>query len=294
MQKISPHLWFDKNAMQAAKFYLKIFPKSKVTHNVLYKNSGPNSDMDVLTLAFELAGYEFMAINAGPEFSLNPSISFFISCRTPKDVDVLYKKLSKGGSVLMPLDKYPFSEKYAWINDKFGVSWQLFVGGKKQQISPALLFTQDNFGKLDDALKYYTTVFPKSKIDMIARYGKEMPTQTGKIMYSDFTLAGQKFIAMESNLNHTFKFNEAVSFFVKCKDQKEVDYYWNKLTKNGGSEWPCGWLKDKYGVSWQIVPTGLDKLLDPKKGERAKRAMDAMMQMKKLDVAKLKKAFAGK
>ncbi|HLP79620.1 MAG TPA: VOC family protein [Acidobacteriota bacterium] len=293
MQKISPYLWFDNNAKEAVDFYVKIFPKSKINSEHTYKNSGPNSDMDVYTVDFNLNGFQFMAMNAGPDFKFTPAISFFVTCKTTKEVDELFEKLSSdGGSVLMALGKYPFSEKYAWVNDRFGVSWQLFMGENKQKIMPAMLFTQDKFGMLEEAMDFYTDVFEKGSVNQTSRYGDEEPTQKGKIMYAHFTLDGVDFVAMESNKQHPFTFNEAVSLYIKCKDQTEVDYFWEKLT-DGGQEQPCGWVKDKYGVSWQIVPEQLDKLMRTDEPGSA-RAMAAMMQMQKLDIQQLQDAYDGK
>ncbi|HEX2630400.1 MAG TPA: VOC family protein [Chitinophagaceae bacterium] len=156
-----------------------------------------------------------------------------------------------------------------------------------QKITPYLWF--DN--NAEEAISFYSSIFKDSKMTDCARWGKGGPVPEGTIMTATFELAGQKFLAL--NGGPMFKFNEAVSFLVDCKDQEEVDYYWNKLTE-GGAEQPCGWLKDKYGLSWQIIPRQLSQLIGHKDREKAGRALQAMMQMKKIDVAKLEAAFEGK
>ena len=196
----------------------------------------------------------------------------------------------------MPLDKYPFSERYGWIEDKYGVSWQIIFTKESftQNIIPAFLFTQDLCGKAKEAVENYVRIFPESKIDMILKYGKnEFNEKKENIMYSKFTLAGEYFIAMDSGMNHAFKFNEAISLIVNCKDQKEIDYYWGKLSAVPESE-QCGWLKDMYGVSWQIAPKEMNEMMDKGTPEQIARVTQAFLLMKKFDVAKLTQAYEGK
>jgi predicted 3-demethylubiquinone-9 3-methyltransferase (glyoxalase superfamily) len=156
----------------------------------------------------------------------------------------------------------------------------------KQKITPFLWF--DN--QAEDAMNFYISVFKNSKVGEIARYGEAGPGPAKSVMTATFELDGQHFIAL--NAGPHFKFTEAISFVIDCQDQEEVDYYWNKLTE-GGQESQCGWLKDKFGLSWQVVPTMLSKLFNTPDKEKANRAMKAMMQMKKLDIASLQKAYDG-
>ena len=147
-----------------------------------------------------------------------------------------------------------------------------------------MLFTGSQFGKAEEAINFYTRVFDNSSADLVIHYPKE-DNNAGKVMYSAFKLNQQDFIAMDGPGAHDYTFNEAVSFVVNCETQKEIDYYWNNLTKDGGQESMCGWLKDKFGVSWQIVPAIIGKLMsDPQKGQRV---MKEVLQMKKLDMEKL-------
>jgi len=297
MQKITPFLWFDNNAEEAMNFYTSVFKNSKVVHIKRYPDVAMNEHMEgmqgkVLTGVFELNGQQFMALDGGPIFTFTPAISFFVNCETEEEIDELWKKLSENGKVLMELNKYPWSEKYGWTNDKYGVSWQLMLSHQKQHISPALLFTGDKYGKAEEAITFYTSLFPNSSVTAMQKRGPQQAEgeKEGTVEYAAFTLNGQEFHAMEGNQGHTFTFTEATSFLVNCETQEEIDHLWEKLSAVPESE-QCGWLKDKYGVSWQIVPTVLNQYLSDPDQEKANRAMQAMLQMKKIDIAKLKAAY---
>ena len=154
-----------------------------------------------------------------------------------------------------------------------------------QKITPCLWFDTEG----EEAAEFYTSVFPNSRITDIARYGSAGPRPEGTVMTVTFELEGQEFVAL--NGGPEFTFNEAISFQVGCKDQEEVDAYWSALSE-GGEEGPCGWLKDKFGVSWQIVPTRLTELISDPDPERSQRAMQAMLQMKKIEIEGLERAAA--
>ena len=156
-----------------------------------------------------------------------------------------------------------------------------------QKIMPCLWFDD----RIEEAAKFYTSVFPDAKITHTSRYGDTGPLPKGKVLTMLFELAGQEFMAL--NGGPQFKFSEAISFFVKCETQKEVDHYWNSLTADGGAESMCGWLKDKFGLSWQIVPNALTRYLTDKDAKKAERVMQAMLQMRKIDIAVLDRAYAG-
>lgn len=293
MSKISPFLWFDNNAEEAVYFYTSIFENSKILKVTRYndasaKASGRPVD-SVLTMSFQLEGQTFTALNGGPHFKLNESISFFVYCKSDDEIEKLYNKLSEGGNVNMPLDKYDWSDKYAWVKDKFGVSWQLDVDkiNSPQKIVPSLLFVNEKFSKVKVAVNHYTKIFPDSKIIFEVSNPKNENKTEETLAFAQFSLCASLFNAMSGGGKHNFDFNEAFSFVVNCKDQDEVDYYWSKLTANGGMESQCGWLKDKFGVSWQIVPTRLMELLNDSNQAKAQKAMTAMLQMKKIIIADL-------
>ena len=237
---------------------------------------------------FELEGIQFMGLNGGPMFKINPSISFFVYCKSEEEIDKKWKQLSDGGSVLMALNKYPWNDKYGWCQDKYGVNWQLMLHDPAgQKIVPSFMFTQEQSGRAEEAINFYTSIFDNSKIEFISRYEKGEGDVEGHIKHARFTLNGQVFVAMESSGPHQFKFNEAVSIVVPCDDQEEIDYYWNKLTE-GGKESQCGWLKDKFGVSWQIVPTVLGKLMSSP--EKSKKVMEVVMRSIKFNIKELEEA----
>jgi len=295
MQKVTPHLWFDKEAEDAVKFYTSLFPNSKTGNASRYGKEGFEihrmPEGTVMTQDFQIAGLSIIALNGGPVFKFNPSVSFTVSCSEVAELDRLWSALSDGGSILMPYQEYPFSKKYGWCNDKFGLSWQLGLSEESLSVTPSLIFTGDKAGKAKEAMDFYTSVFKNSKIEFTYPYGAgKEPDKPENLAHAVFYLEGQKFIAMDSAREHGFTFNEAISFLVNCDTQDEVDYFWNKMSANPASE-QCGWLKDKFGVSWQIVPQQLSKLIsDPNKG-KAGRVMNAMLQMKKLDVKKLQEAY---
>lgn len=295
MQKVILNLWFDHNAKEAADFYTSVFADSKINSLSYYPKTEEEGLADfqkdlagkVLTVDFELSGYHFIAINADTTFKPNPSISFFYTCNSKEESDELWKKLSEGGKALMELGEYPFSKYYGWVQDKYGFSWQLMLnnpeGDKRPKIVPSLLFTKEKDGQAKEAMEFYTSVFKDSEVSKnLNTYPPEMGAdREGKISYADFRLFDQWFAVMDGGQEHEFSFNPAISLMVNCEDQKEIDYYWEKLSANPEFE-QCGWLEDKYGVSWQITPANIEELL------KVPGAFKRMMHMKKLDIAKLK------
>lgn len=204
----------------------------------------------------------------------------------------MWKKLAEGGTVRMPLQEYPFSNYYGWIEDRFGISWQLMLtdpkGEPRPSIIPSLLFTKEMRGKVEEALNFYVSVFKEnSHMGMVAHY------PAGDVqgaMFAEAQLAGQWFAAMDGDAADVFSFNEATSFRIETQDQEETDYFWNALSKDGGADSQCGWVKDKYGFSWQIVPKRLIELLSDPNTAKADRALMAMLKMQKSVIADLEKA----
>jgi len=283
-QLITTCLWFDNQAKEAGALYCKLFPGAKIV-----------AQTPIVT-EIEIAGQHITLLDGGPIYRPNPSISLFYNCETEEEINKIWEAFSKDGFLQMPLDKYPWSEKYGWISDKFGISWQLNLGTPKlgsaealpQKITPFLLFVGDQYGRVEEAIQHYTSIFKNSGTGEIVRYSKnEQPDQEGKIKHARIDLDGQQFMLMESAHAHKFAFNEGVSLTIHCNTQDEIDYYWEKLTQNG-EESRCGWLKDKFGVSWQVIPTVLGKLMnDPNK---AGKAAKAFMQMRKFEIEKLVQA----
>lgn len=293
-QRISPHFWFDREAIEAAEFYTSIFPNSKVTFETQIRGT-PSGDCDIV--GFEIMGFEFQAISAGPLFKPNPSISIMVNFDPSQDkdarnrIDEVWELLSEGGKILMALDQYPFSERYGWVQDKYGFSWQLIYtdpeGDDRPLIIPALLFVSDTCETAEEATDFYLSVFKNAKRGAIARYPAGMePNREGAVMFTDFKLEGQWFAAMDGSANmHDFAFNEAVSLVVNCSDQMEIDYYWANLSAVPEAE-QCGWIKDKYGISWQIVPRNWDEIMST----NPDKVIREMLKMKKIIIAELEKA----
>ncbi len=293
MHGITPHLWFNTEAVEAAKFYCETFPGSRVTSVVTLPDT-PSGDVDVV--AFELFSQTFMAISAGPLFRFNPSVSFAVTCETPDEVDRYWQRLSPGGSVLMELGSYPFSDRYGWITDRYGLSWQVSLaadGEVGQRITPTLMFVGDVCGRAEEAIRSYTSVFPNSGVDMVVPYGPDAaPNTEGDVMYASFRLAGQQFAAMDSALDHDFGFNEAISFLVNCDDQDELNQYSDALSAAPEAE-QCGWVKDRFGLSWQISPTDLDRMMTEGSDEQVARVTEAFLAMKRFDLTELQRAYKG-
>jgi len=298
MQKIIPHVWFDKEAKEAANFYVSVFPDSKITSSTVLKNT-PSGDCDVL--AFELSGYRIEAISAGPYFKINPSVSFMVNFDPSQDSDAekhlneTWEKLIDGGKALMPIDTYPFSKRYGWVQDKYGVTWQLILtnpeGEPRPFIMPSIMFANELFGKAEEATNYYMEVFKDSKRGTLARYPEGMaPGAKGKIMFTDYMLENQWLTAIDAPGPHEFGFNEGISLIVKCDDQAEIDYYWEKLSKTPEAE-QCGWCKDRYGLSWQIVPRVMDEIMNSGNEEKIARVTEAFLKMKKFDIKTLEEVY---
>ncbi|HSM54922.1 MAG TPA: VOC family protein [Candidatus Sulfomarinibacteraceae bacterium] len=294
--KIIPYLWFDDQAEEAIDFYVSAFNDARVGHLTRYGEAGPGPEGSVMIATFEVEGQPFMALNGGPQFKFTPAISFFINYATEEALDAVWQKLAEGGTELVPLGKYPFSDKFGWIQDKYGLTWQLHLAGEDyegQKVMPFLLFAGEHHGKAAEAVDLYTSLFGDSNILTMLRYGaadEEQGEVEGTVQHARFALNGQEFMAMDSNKAHDFIFTEAISLYVNCETQEEVDAYWDALT-DGGEEQPCGWLKDKYGVSWQIIPRRLGELMQDEDPQRAQRVTEAMLQMTKIDIAALERAY---
>ncbi len=310
-QKIIPHLWFDKEAKEATNFYTTLFPNSKVTNTTTITGT-PSGDCDIVS--FSLSGQDFMTISAGPYFKFTPAISFMVNfdpsqdANAAKQIDEVWMKLSEGGKVMMEIGEYPFSKRYGWIQDKYGFSWQLILtnpeGEERPLIIPSMLFVGDKCGKAEEASNFYLSVFSAkgqsasggndTKRGVIAKYpaGSE-PNKEGTVMFTDFKLLDMWFAGMDGGGQHNFDFNEALSFIVNCDTQEEIDYYWGKLSAVPESE-QCGWLKDKYGVSWQIVPTAMKEMMASGDKEKIGRVTQAFLKMKKFDIETLNRAYEGR
>jgi predicted 3-demethylubiquinone-9 3-methyltransferase (glyoxalase superfamily) len=301
VKPITPHLWYDTQAKEAAEFYCSVFPDSRIETSTRLRNT-PSGDCDLLY--FKLCGQPFMAISAGPIFKFNPSISFIVNFDPSRDaqareyLDTLWAALIDGGRALMPLDAYPFSPRFGWVQDRYGLSWQLILsnpgGEPRPMIVPSLMFTGEVCGKAEGAGAFYRSVFDDSHAGRsVPRPADMAPDREGTMMYSDFRLGDTWFAAMDSARPHGFGFNEAISFIVSCRNQAEIDRYWAKLSSVPASE-VCGWCKDRYGLSWQVAPIAMDEVMASGDQATIDRVVQALLPMHKVDLAKLEAAAAGK
>ena len=294
MQKIVPNLWFDHNAAEAAAFYASVFPEAHVTATQYYPSEGlPDFQLEFagkeLVVEFEIGGYRFVAINAGPEFTINPSVSFMLNFDPSVDssarehLDELWASLAEGGQELMPLGEYAFSQHYGWVQDRYGVSWQLILtdpaGEPRPFVIPTWLFGNGVQNRAGEAVDFYTSVFPGTRVGTLVHYPEQVgPAAPGSVMFCDLEILGQWFVAMDSGAEQDFSFNCGVSLMVECADQAELDYYWNQLSAVPEAE-QCGWCADRFGVSWQVVPANLGELM------QAPDSYQTLMGMKKIDIA---------
>ncbi|MEZ4996011.1 MAG: VOC family protein [Bacteroidales bacterium] len=273
---IYPSIWCDNNAREAADFYISVFPETKV------------SDENPVVVMLEMSGQRLMLINGGDMFRPNPSISLMYLTASQGEVEEIYSKLVAGGKAMMPLGEYPFSKKYGWVEDRYGVSWQLYTGEEEhiiQKLVPTLMFLGRNNGKAEEAVGFYTSVLPDAQPRGMLRYTGAEGEVAGNIQHGEFMISDYLFMIMDSSMSGEFNFTEGVSLVVECDTQAEIDIFWNVLTSAGGEESMCGWLKDRYGVSWQIIPTMLPALM-----ASSPRVTEELLKMKKLDIRKLTEA----
>lgn len=273
MQTILPAIWFDQNAREAFDYYTSIFPSATILHTT-----------PVVTEA-ELLGVRFIGINGGPMFKPNPSISFMVICENEQELDRLWTNLSGGGNTLMPLGSYPWSNRYGWLEDKYHVSWQLYLGDPKstnqQRIVPVLMYCGAQQGNCHGALEWYGNLFKNFRQQGILQYPEGImkdQVQHAQFIAEDFTL-----MAMDSGVPQPYTFTEGISLTILCKNQDDIDYYWDTITLNG-TESMCGWCKDAYGVSWQIVPENIEQYM------KTPAAVRTLMQMKKIIIRDLEQA----
>jgi predicted 3-demethylubiquinone-9 3-methyltransferase (glyoxalase superfamily) len=295
---IVPCIWLDDQAEQAAAFYVQIFADSRALATSRYPESSANPSGrppgSVLAVDLSIAGQRFTLLNGGPMFAPNPSVSFFVRAGGAAEVDRVFAALAEGGEVMMPIGTYPWSERYGWVKDRFGVSWQIIAGERapgSAVIVPCLMFSGAQHGRAEDAMRVYTSIFPASHITAVARYeAGEGPV--GNVKHGRFELAAQEMVAMDSHLAHHITFDEGLSLQVMCDDQETVDRLWAALGE-GGSPGPCGWLKDRFGLSWQVVPSRMTAWMTSADAAARERVFAALMTMKKLDLAALERAHAG-
>lgn len=294
MQKIIPFIWFEDKVEEIANWYVSIFPNSKIISTSVLPDT-PSGEAKIVSLSLNGTEFQFMA--AGPLANRNPSFSYMVACQTVEEVENLWSLLSSDATIMMPLAEYPFSQKYGWLKDQYGVSWQIMHDGgmsEVQRITPCLMFVGEVYGRAEEAMNLYCSLFGGELMPgHISRYiANQLPDQEGKINYARFQIKDQQFVIMESAHEHQFNFNEMQSLVVRCEDQKEMDEIWDKLSFDPKSE-QCGWLKDKYGVSWQMTSYKIEEMMTKGSKEQLQRVVKAFLPMKKPDLEMIEKAFNG-
>jgi predicted 3-demethylubiquinone-9 3-methyltransferase (glyoxalase superfamily) len=283
MKKIYPCLWFHKDIEAAAELYSRAFRDFRILGKSVYPQAtsriAGKQPGEIMTLDVEFGQQSFLLLNGGPHFDLNPALSFTINCTNAEEAKSKWATLSQGGKILMAFDRYPWSANYGWCQDRFGVSWQIIEADRPSKIIPSFLFANKIMGRGKEAIDFYTAMFSSGKIDELHYH-----PDSQLIAHAQFVLAKQDFILTESPIAHDFDFSTATSLCISCASQEEIDKYWNHLCQ-GGREEACGWLKDKFGFSWQIVPSLVEKLM--RNPATAEKAMEALLKMKKPDLAKL-------
>lgn len=291
-QSIIPCIWFNEDVETIADWYVSIFPDSFVDYTTKLMNT-PAGETTVVTLS--VAGQFFQFLQGEPWKERNPSMSFMVSVGTVEEIDSLWEELSDGADVLMPLTSYDFSERYGWLKDRNGISWQIMHDGgmEMQTVTPCLLFTGESFGRAEAAMNDWISIFRDSYLldGQLSRYGEEHGEELeGKLNYARFVLSGREFVVMDGGGEHDFTFNEMQSLIVFCNTQEEVDRVWEQLSAVPEAE-QCGWLKDRYGVSWQVIPWEMEEMMTVGTSEQLERVVEAFLPMKKIDIATIRKAY---
>ena len=280
-QVITPAMWCDGTADEAAQFYTDVFRDTSIVEQV------PG-----IAATVSIHGFRLSLINGGNQYAPNPSISCILNFdpllfggeeQARAYLDELYERLSTGG-VLMELGEYPFSPRYAWVRDRFGMTWQLMLtdpdGDPRPFVIPSFMFGGTNHANAEEATDAWIALFDNSRRGALYRYEEGGPLDAGTVMFTDFTLRGTWMAATDSGTFHDFTFTPGVSMIVSCRDQEEIDRYWAGLSAVPEVE-RCGWCVDRWGVSWQVVPHNIAELM----ANAATR--DKILHMGKIDLAKL-------
>ncbi|UWF77627.1 MULTISPECIES: VOC family protein [Microbacterium] len=291
-QKIVPNVWFQGYAEEGGAFYADALPRTASDVVSRYPDDVPRWQEDfagkALTVDVVVDGYRITLINAGREFTPNPSISFILNFDpllfdgeegARRALDDTWAALSDGGEVLMALDAYPFSARYGWVQDRYGVSWQLMLtdpaGDPRPFVIPQLMYTGAVQGRAREAAEFYISLFDDAALGTVV---PRPEGEAGEVLFGEFRIGDQWFSMMDSDIAHDFGFTPGVSLEVRCRDQAEIDRLWEALSAVPEAE-QCGWLADRYGVSWQIVPENMGELMS------RPGAWERLLEMKKLVIA---------
>ena len=280
-QLITPAIWCNGDADEAARFYADVFREARVVEQA------PG-----LAATVSIHGFRLSLINGGDQDTPNPSISCILNFdpllfggedQARTYLDELYERLSTGG-VLMELGEYPFSPRYAWVQDRFGMTWQLMLtdpaGEPRPFILPSFMFGDPNHANAEEATEAWINLFDDAHRGALYRYEEGGPMEAGTVMFTDFTLRGIWMTARDSGASQDLTFTPGVSMIVSCRDQEEIDHYWAGLSAVPEAE-HCGWCVDRWGVSWQVLPHNIAELM----ADASTR--EKLLHMGKIDLAGL-------
>ncbi len=273
-----PIFWFDRSARAAMQLYEAAFPGAEITLD------------NGFLFELKLNGSVIGAMNGGPMYRPNKTLSVFVELPSPAAVDAAYQVLgSERSQVYLELNTYDWSQRYVWLVDEWGVNWQLVCkAGSEAKFSPALLFTGQQAGMGEEAIKLYSSCFPEAKVLLKQTTATSSAIESGGIVQAQLELGDDTLMLSDSTAADQATFTEGGSLMVLCQSQAEIDHYWQRLIAGGGSAGRCGWLKDRFGVSWQIVPRELSAWMS--NPARAPRVGQALQQMTKLNIAELQQA----
>ncbi|GAA4479619.1 VOC family protein [Microbacterium panaciterrae] len=297
-QRIIPNIWCDRNAEEVGAFYASVFDNTSSRVTGRYPADGlPEFQQEFagqpVVVDVDLDGFRISLINAGSEFHPTPAISFLVNVdarRFDGDegaarawINRTWTSLGEEGLALMDIGEYPYSALYGWIEDKYGVSWQLKLTDPTaetvDEIVPMLMFNGAVQSRAEEAVELYISLLPGSGSRRVVEYPlTQMPDVGGNVRYEEFRLAGQDFAVAASPADYDISFTPGLSLQVDCDGQDEIDRLWDALSAVPAAE-QCGWLTDPFGVSWQIVPSNMAELM------QRPHAYEHMMQMKKLVIA---------
>lgn len=284
--KFAPCLWVDNQVEEMTVLYTKVFENGKPLKTLYFLEDAHGKIGDILTQSVQLANQEFILLNGGPEFKATPSISYMVTCTSETQLQVLWQELSEGGKLLMNLAIYPEVGQFGWLEDRFGISWQFSLdqSSSSQKITPCFMFSGEQYGNASSAVAEWIEVFQSGEI--LEHYSNG--DSTTKL--SKFTLHQQEFMAMDSAVDYGFTFSLANSFYVYCENQKEIDRLWTAITSKG-TEMPCGWMGDRFGVAWQTVTRDMNTMLDRKNLTKALAVTQAVYGMMKIDSEELRRIY---
>lgn len=294
MQRIVPNVWCQGNAAEVGEFYSAVLPKTSAEVTMSYPAQDlPDFQSDFagqpLVVDVSVGGYQIRLINAGTEFRPTPALSFILNMdplmfdggeeEARTCIHSVWEAFADGGEVRMALGEYPHSKLYGWVEDRFGVNWQLMLtdpaGNQRPTLIPQFLFTGP-VAQAQQAIDLYSGLLPDSGTGMVV----PKPGDSGAILFAEFHLAGQWFSAMDGGTDHHFTFTPGLSLQVSCASQDEIDTLWEELSEVPEAE-QCGWLVDRFGVSWQIVPQNMGELM------KNPGAYQRMLTMKKIIISEL-------